>query len=96
MAGRARTHDDLLLELETLRRAQEECREAERRVWEIVKARSPELATLLLDFWKHDEVALARWLCTRRDDASPAELVERGRIREVIAQVKWAASSAYV
>ncbi|WP_166636773.1 hypothetical protein [Cognatilysobacter terrigena] len=76
--------------------AQDECREAERRVWELVRAQSPELATLLLDFWKHDEAALARWLCTRRGEASPAELVERGRIKEVIAQVKWAASSAYI
>ncbi|AXK72699.1 hypothetical protein DWG18_10720 [Lysobacter sp. TY2-98] len=96
MAGRPRTHDDLFLELEMLQHAQAQCREAERRVWEHVRARSPELAALLLDFWKHDEVALARWLCARRGDASPAELVERGRVKEVIAQVKWAASSAYL
>ncbi|GAB1596979.1 hypothetical protein [Lysobacter claricitrinus] len=96
MAGRPRTTDDLFLELELLRHAQSQCREAEQRVWELVKARSPELALLLLDFWRHDEAAVARWLCTKRDDASPAELIDRGRVKEVIAQVKWAASSAYI
>lgn len=96
MASRQRTHDDLFLELELLRHVQDQCLDAERRVWELVRARSPELADLLLRFWNNDEVALARWLCARRDDLSPAELVERGRTREVIARVKWAASSTFV
>ncbi|MGY4515179.1 hypothetical protein [Lysobacter sp. HA18] len=96
MTGRERAHDELSLELESLQRAQAALRASEMRVWTLVQARCPELAALLLDFWKNDEAALARWLCARRGEESPAELIERGRVKEVIAQVKWAASSAYV
>lgn len=96
MSGRTRAPDDLYLELELLQRAQDQCREIEQRIWALVCARSRELATLLLEFWKGDEAAAARWLCTRRGELSPAEMVDRGRLREVIAQVKWASRSIYV